>query len=205
MFMSIALGTFRYTCALTLGFLFITLLFTTLWRVTAATVGSKAVVATRIEFIRLRPDEEIVSRPENEAPQAKLIDVPAAPQLELAMATPAPSPLPWMAPTIDMSAAFQDAGSTLSYESEVIAILRIPPSYPHPAKMARIQGYVTMEVNISPEGTVTEVSVVEAAPPRMFDLSAMDAMKRWKFRPKVVNGVPVSQRAHQTIEFKMEI
>lgn len=204
MFMGIARSTCRYACALTLGLLFNALLFTTLWRVTATTVESTAVVATRIEFTRLRSDAQTTSPHENESPQLALVDVPRVPPLELALTAVAPDALPLMAPAIDIHVAFNDAGSALAYESEVIAILRIPPSYPRPARQARIQGYVTMEVGISPEGTVTEVTVVDTAPPRMFDIAAMDAMKRWKFRPKLVNGIAVSQRAHQTIEFKIE-
>ena len=206
MFMSIALGTFRYAFALTMGCLFTTLLFAMLWSVTAITFASKAVVATRIEFTRVRrePDTEPMSRNDNAQPKPTMVDVPPAPRLELTVATAAPSALPRMTPTIDIRAALKDAGSALGYQSDVIAILRIPPSYPRPARLARIQGYVTMEVSISPEGTVTEVSVVDAAPPRMFDIAAVEAMKRWKFRPKVVNGIAVGQRAHQTIEFKIE-
>jgi periplasmic protein TonB len=217
MFMSLALGTFRYMCALLLGLVFIALLFTALWSATAATFDfdSQAVVATRIEFTRLRRDVQTAAHRENEKPQAELSDVPAVPQLEVTPATVVPDTLPWMTPEIvlhDVRAAFNGMGSVLDYtsgytpahESDVIAMLRIPPSYPRPAKLARIQGYVTMEVGISPEGTVTEVSVVDTAPPRMFDVAAMDAMKRWKFRPKIVNGIAVSQRAHQTIEFKIE-
>lgn len=60
-----------------------------------------------------------------------------------------------------------------------------------------------MAVTIRPDGTVFNVSVIESNPKRLFDKAAMDAMKRWKFRPKVVDGNPVEQRAKQTIEFKL--
>ena len=61
-----------------------------------------------------------------------------------------------------------------------------------------------MEVLIRPDGTVSEAKVMEADPPRLFNDAAITAMKRWKFRPKMVDGTPVSQRAKQTIEFKLE-
>jgi TonB family protein len=213
--MGFTLNIFRYACALTLGLLLNALLFTMLWTVTATTFESKAVVATRIGFASPRRNTETAGVHENETPRAELIYVPPVPRFELTVTTAAPNTLPPIVPTIDMRdmrSAFKDAGLSLEYavdhaahhESDVIAMVRIPPSYPRPARLAGIQGYVTMEVGISPEGAVIEVSVIDAAPPRMFDVAAMDAMKRWKFLPKVVNGVAVSQRAHQTIEFKIE-
>ena len=60
-----------------------------------------------------------------------------------------------------------------------------------------------MAVTIQPDGTVFNVSVIESNPKRLFDKAAIAAMKRWKFRPKIVDGNPVAQRARQTIEFKL--
>ena len=95
-------------------------------------------------------------------------------------------------------------GSGLSgFDTDVIPIVQVPPSYPRGPKQAGIEGFVTMAVTIRPDGTVFNVSVIESNPKRLFDKAAMDAMKRWKFRPKVVDGNPVEQRAKQTIEFKL--
>ncbi|MYF51747.1 MAG: energy transducer TonB, partial [Gammaproteobacteria bacterium] len=51
---------------------------------------------------------------------------------------------------------------------------------------------------------VSDVKVMESDPPRLFDEAALAAMQRWKFRPKIVDGTPVAQRAKQTIEFVLE-
>lgn len=89
------------------------------------------------------------------------------------------------------------------FDTDVIPVVRVAPTYPRNAKMAKIQGYVTMAVTINPDGTVSNAKVMESDPPRLFDQAALNAMKRWKFRPKIVNGAPVAQRAKQTIEFKL--
>lgn len=89
------------------------------------------------------------------------------------------------------------------FDTDVIPVVRVAPAYPRNAKMAKIQGYVTMEVTINPDGTVSDAKVMESDPPRLFDAAALTAIKRWKFRPKIVNGAPVAQRAKQTIEFKL--
>lgn len=89
------------------------------------------------------------------------------------------------------------------FDTDVIPVVRVPPTYPRNAKLGRIEGSVTLVVTINPDGTVSDVSVLESNPARLFDRAAMDAMRRWKFRPKIVNGTPVAQRAKQTIEFKL--
>ncbi len=97
------------------------------------------------------------------------------------------------------------AGQGLAgFDTDVIPVVRVAPAYPRRAKQARIQGWVTMEVLIRPDGTVSNAKVMESDPPRLFDDAAIAAMQRWKFRPKMVDGSPVAQRAKQTIEFKLE-
>ena len=96
------------------------------------------------------------------------------------------------------------AGQGLAgFDTDVIPVVRVPPTYPRRAKQARIEGWVTMEVLIRPDGTVSGAKVMESDPPRLFDDAAITAMERWKFRPKMVDGNPVAQRAKQTIEFKL--
>ena len=96
------------------------------------------------------------------------------------------------------------AGQGLAgFDTDVIPVVRVAPAYPRRAKQARIQGWVTMEVLIRPDGTVSNAKVMESDPPRLFDDAAIAAMQRWKFRPKMVDGSPVAQRAKQTIEFKL--
>ena len=99
--------------------------------------------------------------------------------------------------------ALQQGNGMAGFDTDVIPVVRVPPAYPRNARQAGIQGFVTMAVTINPDGTVSDVSVLESDPPRLFDQSAMDAMRRWKFRPKIVDGTPVGQRARQTIEFKL--
>ena len=99
--------------------------------------------------------------------------------------------------------ALSEGDGLAGFDTDVIPVVRIPPTYPRNAKQAKIQGWVTMSVTINPDGTVSGAKVLESDPPRLFDKAALDAIKRWKFRPKIVNGAPVAQNAKQTIEFKL--
>ncbi|MEM1433502.1 MAG: energy transducer TonB [Pseudomonadota bacterium] len=97
----------------------------------------------------------------------------------------------------------QQGQGLAGFDTDVIPVVRVPPTYPRRAKVARISGKVIMAVTIRPDGTVADAEVLESEPPRMFDDAALTAMRRWKFRPKIVDGTPVAQRARQTIEFKL--
>ncbi len=203
--MSTAIHTgFRFAMALALGLMVQGALFSMLFNMTDVTFEPKAVTSTRIEFTRIRKDTETTTRREQDLPQQPQLDeMPEVPKLEIAM-TNVDVGMPMMAPVVDMSSALKNAGVALGTESDVLPMLRIPPVYPRNAKLAKIQGYVRMEVVINPDGSVNDIKVIEATPPRMFDTAAVTAMKQWKFKPKLVNGVAVSQRAQQTIEFKLE-
>ena len=63
------------------------------------------------------------------------------------------------------------------------------PVYPPDAKQARIQGTVRMQVVIAKDGTVKSLEV-ESGHPLLVE-SAMDAVKRWVYKPTLLNGQPV--------------
>jgi len=65
------------------------------------------------------------------------------------------------------------------------------PSYPAEAKKKRIQGKVVLAAEISPEGAVRHVRVVES-PSRLLSDSARKAVETWKYHPYLLNGNPVA-------------
>jgi protein TonB len=89
-------------------------------------------------------------------------------------------------------------------EGEAIPIQRVDPQYPQQALMDGAEGYVNFEVLIGTDGTVLEVRVTEAAPGRIFVHSAVRAVRRWKFKPRVVDGVPVERWARTSIVFELD-
>jgi len=91
-----------------------------------------------------------------------------------------------------------------SAAGEVIPIVIIQPTYPRQAALAGTEGWVRVEFTITTSGTVTDARVVDAQPPQLFDREAIRAIRRWKFRPRVVDGVVVERRATQLIDFRLE-
>lgn len=95
-----------------------------------------------------------------------------------------------------------DPGGTVN--SGVIALVRIPPQYPKRAMRRGIQGWVKIEFTITTVGTVKDAIVVEAKPNHIFDDAALNAINKWKFKEKIVNGSAVEQRAVQILQFKLK-
>lgn len=94
-------------------------------------------------------------------------------------------------------------GGMSGFDSDVIATVKVPPTYPQKASRAKLEGYVVMAVSIRADGTVSDVEVLESDPPRLFDQAAVNAMQRWRFRPKTVDGEPQPQKARQRMEFNL--
>jgi protein TonB len=88
-------------------------------------------------------------------------------------------------------------------EGGIIPIVTIAPNYPRKAAIAKIEGWVKVEFTITETGTVINPSVVDSKPPRIFDREALRAILKYKFKAKIVDGVPQQQVATQQIDFKL--
>jgi TonB family protein len=64
------------------------------------------------------------------------------------------------------------------------------PVYPPDAKRDRIQGTVTLEVEIAEDGTVRDITSAQG--PQELIQSAVDAVKQWVYKPTLLNGQPVA-------------
>jgi len=89
-------------------------------------------------------------------------------------------------------------------DSDVVPIVRISPQYPRQALLQGIEGWVQVEFTITPDGRVADPLVVDAKPRGMFDRAAIQAILRWKFRPRYVDGQAITRRASQIIDFQLE-
>jgi TonB family protein len=76
------------------------------------------------------------------------------------------------------------------------------PEYTREARRARIQGVVIIEATIDEFGNVTDARVLKPLPMGL-DRAAVDAVKRWKFRPATLNGQPVSIYQNLTVNFRL--
>ncbi len=165
-----------------------------------------------LEFVRLK--QQHLPPPTRRQPPKPPEREPPPPRPALANPHPAiPQPnLNIDMPRIDIPLSTRLQGSLLSGigmaqgtgpASRVTPLVRIPPQYPMKARRRRIEGWVKLEFTITQEGTVEDIRVVEAHPSGVFDQAAIRAIARWKFKPLIVDGTPMEQRAVQVLEFKL--
>lgn len=86
-----------------------------------------------------------------------------------------------------------------SHMMEGNLVTRVQPVYPPVARQARIQGPVVLQAVISREGTIENVQVVSGHP--MLVQAALDAVRRWKYRPYMLNGEPIEVETQVTVNF----
>lgn len=72
---------------------------------------------------------------------------------------------------------------------EYLPITRVEPMYPRRALTRGIEGYVLLEFVVTRTGTVQDPVVLAAEPPGYFDRAALDAVLKFKYLPRVVDGV----------------
>ena len=89
-------------------------------------------------------------------------------------------------------------------EGDIIPVVVIRPMYPREAAMTGTEGSVKVEFTITEVGTVKDPRVIEANPPRIFNREAIRAILKWKFKPRVIEGVAVERRATQVIDFTLD-
>ncbi len=89
-------------------------------------------------------------------------------------------------------------------EGDIIPLVIIRPMYPRDAAMKGIEGWVELSFTITAIGTVKDAQVIDSDPPRIFNREALRAIMKWKFKPRVVDGVAVDRLATQIIGFDLD-
>ena len=55
-------------------------------------------------------------------------------------------------------------------------------------------GYVKLSFDINESGEATNIKVIEAKPEQVFNKAAVRALSKWKYKPKIVDGVATYQK-----------
>lgn len=95
--------------------------------------------------------------------------------------------------TADFDLGFDAGGLNIS-DGEYLPIVKVAPQYPRRAASRGIEGYAIAEFTVTTTGTVTDCVVIEAKTTSgndttMFDRAACSAAEKFKYNPRVVDGV----------------
>lgn len=153
-----------------------------------------------LDFFMSRDNSELRSKRRRAPKKKKAIAKPKMKQAKLVPAKFTPNAL-----GTDISDLIQDGGVSNMGMGGMTPVVRIAPQYPVEAAMRGVEGFVLLKFDITKLGTVETIKILAAKPPRIFNRSAISALSRWKYKPKMRNNKPVKQLNNRTrIDFNLE-
>jgi periplasmic protein TonB len=83
-----------------------------------------------------------------------------------------------------------------------VPVRMVPPKFPPEMRREGTGGVVTVRCTIDEKGNVTEPEVEKASNPA-FIQPAIDALRKWKFKPAKRGGTPVALKVSIPIQFSI--
>jgi protein TonB len=112
-------------------------------------------------------------------------------------AAPPPPPPPPPAKKVETVQRIKVGGNVQG----AMIISKPPPVYPQLAKSARVQGVVHLAAIIAKDGTIQELHSLGG--PALLIQAAMEAVKRWVYKPTMLNGEPVQVETTIDVNFTL--
>ena len=159
----------------------------------------------KVEEMTDDPVENIIAPP-------SLMDTPTIVPVDAFQQTLTPPPPPGMTPskgaiTIPVNKPGANFGKGISnlfnvgdLDQQPVARVRQAPTYPYDMRRAGINGTVVVEFIINTDGDVIQSQIVRSSH-REFEMPALQAVQKWKFKPGRKGGRVVNVRASQLLEF----
>ena len=155
----------------------------------------------QLEFVRLKRDENVNKK---ERVKPKKLDRPEPPPPADAVVDNPQSDVNIDVPAFNAPLAMGD-GSGFGADSDVVPMVRVNPQYPQRAAARGVEGWVHLIFTVTPQGTTDNIRVVEADPGGYFESAAKSAVKRYRYKPKVEGGQPVSREGVEVVlQFALE-
>jgi periplasmic protein TonB len=85
--------------------------------------------------------------------------------------------------------------------SRASVISQVKPVYPALARQQRIEGDVLLRAIIGRDGHVSDLQVLSGDP--LLAQAALEAVKQWRYKPTMLNGMPVEVDTSITVTFRL--
>jgi len=158
-----------------------------------------------VDFVRVQRDEQVerrerkpdppppVDQPPPDAPQPQMDNIDAGAFTGISMGP------------VETSINRNISGTGLQVtDGEYLPMFRQEPTYPARALERGIEGYCVVEFTVTRTGTVDSPRIIECTH-SIFERSALQAVARWRYRPRVVDGEPIESPGVQTqLTFQIE-
>ena len=142
-----------------------------------------------VDFVRVQRDERTQVKDDRvERPPEAQPPPPMQPDRQLDDLDSFGTAIGVSAPRVDHDVSLGRDG--FFSDGEYMPIVQVAPQYPRRAAERGLEGYVTLEFVVTRQGTVRDPVVIESSS-SVFDRAAMEAVMRFRYRPRVIDGEPV--------------
>jgi periplasmic protein TonB len=142
-----------------------------------------------VDFVRVQRDERVETRDDRvERPPEPAPPPPMQPDRQIDDIDAVSTAIGVSAPRVDHDVTLGRDG--FFSDGEYMPIVQVAPQYPRRAAERGLEGFVLLEFTVTRQGTVRDPVVVESTS-SIFDRAAIDAVMRFRYRPRVIDGEPV--------------
>ncbi len=159
----------------------------------------------QLDFVRIKRNETLNTEELTPEKPPKPPEVPPeVPPQDLDTVDPNAPSIKIPAPEVSANVDIGGPGGMNIAEGDYLPIVRVAPIYPARALSRGVEGYVDMGFTVTTSGTVRD-PVVLFSTSSLFERSATRAVLKFKYKPRVVDGVPVDVPDVKTrISFQIE-
>ena len=159
----------------------------------------------KLEFVRIKKNEnlnlyDIIPDKPPKPPETP----PETPPQDMDNIDPNAPTIDIPRPTITANTDIGGPGSMNIAEGDYLPIVRVAPVYPSRALSRGLEGFVDMSFTVTATGTVKDPIVLQSTS-SLFERAATRAVLKFKYKPRVVDGIPVEVVGVKTrITFELE-
>jgi protein TonB len=159
----------------------------------------------QLDFVRVKRNETLNTEDFTpEKPPKPPETPPEVPPQDMDNVDPSAPSINVPPPTVSADVEVGGPGGMNIAEGDYLPIVRVAPVYPARALSRGIEGYVDMGFTVTTTGTVKDPMVLFSTS-SLFERAATRAVLKFKYKPRVVDGVPVEVPNVKTrITFKIE-
>jgi TonB family protein len=96
-----------------------------------------------------------------------------------------------------------EAHSNVPYSEDYVILEMTKPEYPVRELVAGIEGDVLVELLVNEQGAVDRAWVLRASGPQSFESSTLKAVEKYRFKPMMKDGLPVSMWIRFLVRFQI--
>ena len=172
---------------------------------TGKTALTKPRERAQLDFVRVKRNENVNTQDlVPEKPPKPPETPPETPPQDMDNVDPDAPTIDVARPTVVANTDIGGPGGMNIAEGDYLPIVRVAPVYPSRALSRGLEGFVDMSFTVTSAGTVKDPIVLQSTS-SLFERAATRAVLKFKYKPRVVDGIPVEVTGVKTrITFELE-